>query len=87
MNQKVKSLEHFGLVERTSENKCQWVHCTRVRNSARKRRVPTVKPTGEKNRCRKISRGQRSQSPSRHMNRGESASTAESSPGRANRGK
>jgi hypothetical protein len=58
-----------------------------ARNSARKRWAPIAKPTGGENQCRKISSGHRSQSPSRRTNRGESASTAESSLGRANHGK
>jgi hypothetical protein len=69
------------------EKKCRWVRWTWARNSARKRWAPIVKPTGGENRCRKISSGHRSQSSSRHTNRGKSASTAESSLGRANHGK
>jgi hypothetical protein len=62
----------------------RWVRWTWAGNSARKRWAPIVKPTGGENRCRKISSGHRSQSSSR---RGKSASTAESSLGRANHGK
>jgi hypothetical protein len=69
------------------EKKRRWACCTWARNSARKRWAPTAKLTGGENRCRKISSGHRSQSPSRRTNRGESASTVESSLGRDNHGK
>jgi hypothetical protein len=69
------------------ENKHRWARYTRARNSAQKCWAPTTKATGGENRCRKISSGHRSQSLSRRTNRGKSASTAESSLGRANHGK